>query len=708
MNLLLAAWVGAFSFNPLQDPSEDDIEALVDALGSDYLDEREEAKKKLVAIGARAVPFVSKALTDGNSRVLLAAVDILRELKDTSHVPVVGKMFDEAADEETLIKSFDYLKAAGVQAEDYLIKALHRRGDYFRVGALQKLREIGSKKAAPRAFEMYTQEEDPKIRRMAFDLIKDLKLEAKELLVKFLADEQDESIRREALQGLHGAYDSPVIAAVGALLRKELQDSVVNQAFSYLQGAAPAAIEDVLIGALDGNSMLTRRKAIGMLAEIRSAKALDRVLDAAQKTQDREVKLECIKYFATFPERTAAYLLKLLEDPDAEIRRKVIRDLSAGRRRIGFERIREILNKDGDVQTRQEAFRFFIAIGVDAREILIGGLDDNDDVIRMEAVEALGELKMESAILPLVKTLQREQDKLRREKIINALGKIGLKAIATIERAVKDDAALAPILKVVRDVYDDSQVEGVLGESITINEVTHEETTGTFPGQYDGLKLLGIEPARVVAALQRIQEEAYEPRTARLRGLSNRDHVRRNAILALGAMGGREVQPFLRKRFDEMAKLEYHEALIEDVAVALANVGDPEPALKLIAKLSEEAKKLEKDDPNGAYSKLFSVNVIRNRIGDKDAALQGYQALDEAMMKNKERDTAIHANTLYNLACLYALKGRKAEALHALRRAVETGFRDKGWIEKDTELASIRSEPGYRDLLNDATLFRRQ
>jgi HEAT repeat protein len=706
--MLLAAWICALPFAPVQDPTDEVIEELVEALGSDYLDEREEAKKKLVAIGDRAIPFVSKSLRDGDSRILLAAVDILRELKDTSHVGAVGKLFDNAADEETLIKSFDYLKSAGASAEDYLIKALKRRGDYFRVGALQKLREIGSKKAAPTAYQMYTTEEDPKIRRMAFDLIKDLKLEAKDLLVKFLADEQDESIRREALQSLQGSYEDDVLAAVGAMLRKELQDSVVNQAFSFLQGAAPARIEQLLIGALEGNSMLTRRKAIGMLAEIRSAKALDRVLDAAQKTQDREVKLECIKYFATFPEKTEAYLLRLLEDPDAEIRRKVIKDLSAGKRRVGFDKIREILDKDGDLQTRQEAFRFFVAIGADAREILIRALGDSDDTIRMEAVDALGEFKIAAAILPLVKVLRNESDKARKDRVVNALGKIGLDAIAAIERAAKEDAALVPILTVVREVFDESQVEGVLGGSISINELTHEETTGSYPGQFDALKSLGIEMARVVEALRRIQEEAYEPRTARMRGLANRDLLRRNAVLALGRVGGRDAQSFLRKRYEELAKLEYHEVLIEDVVVSLAHLGDREPASKLIAKLSEEARKEEKDDPNGAYSKLFSINVIRNRIGDRDGALKGYLDLDEAMQKNKERDAALHANTLYNLACVYSLKGSKAEAVRTLRRAVETGFRDKGWIQKDAELDSIRDAPGYRELLDDPALFRGQ
>jgi len=53
----------------------------------------------------------------------------------------------------------------------------------------------------------------------------------------------------------------------------------------------------------------------------------------------------------------------------------------------------------------------------------------------------------------------------------------------------------------------------------------------------------------------------------------------------------------------------------------------------------------------------------------------------------------------YNLACSHARLGRKDEALTELEKAVGLGFEDATLIEKDNDLASLREEPRYRELL---------
>ncbi|MGQ9591140.1 MAG: TPR end-of-group domain-containing protein [Planctomycetota bacterium] len=55
--------------------------------------------------------------------------------------------------------------------------------------------------------------------------------------------------------------------------------------------------------------------------------------------------------------------------------------------------------------------------------------------------------------------------------------------------------------------------------------------------------------------------------------------------------------------------------------------------------------------------------------------------------------------TLYNLACAYALSGRKDEALRELEAAVSAGFDDVAHIESDPDLDSLREDPRYRDLV---------
>jgi tetratricopeptide (TPR) repeat protein len=53
------------------------------------------------------------------------------------------------------------------------------------------------------------------------------------------------------------------------------------------------------------------------------------------------------------------------------------------------------------------------------------------------------------------------------------------------------------------------------------------------------------------------------------------------------------------------------------------------------------------------------------------------------------------ASILYNAACTYSQLKRKAEALDALRKAWEAGFKDATWARRDPDLALLRDEPDF-------------
>jgi tetratricopeptide (TPR) repeat protein len=59
----------------------------------------------------------------------------------------------------------------------------------------------------------------------------------------------------------------------------------------------------------------------------------------------------------------------------------------------------------------------------------------------------------------------------------------------------------------------------------------------------------------------------------------------------------------------------------------------------------------------------------------------------------------------YNLACSLALLGRAREALGALRRAVELGYRDHVWMSDDTDLETLRDRPEFQALLDELRAF---
>jgi serine/threonine protein kinase len=59
---------------------------------------------------------------------------------------------------------------------------------------------------------------------------------------------------------------------------------------------------------------------------------------------------------------------------------------------------------------------------------------------------------------------------------------------------------------------------------------------------------------------------------------------------------------------------------------------------------------------------------------------------------------ANEASILYNACCLYCTLNRKAEAMDALRKAWEAGFRDSVWARRDPDLLMLHDEPEFNRL----------
>ena len=56
----------------------------------------------------------------------------------------------------------------------------------------------------------------------------------------------------------------------------------------------------------------------------------------------------------------------------------------------------------------------------------------------------------------------------------------------------------------------------------------------------------------------------------------------------------------------------------------------------------------------------------------------------------------------YNLACFYALGGEKEQALKRLRQAFELRPDLIEWSKQDSDLDSLRDDPGYVALLDSS------
>lgn len=122
----------------------------------------------------------------------------------------------------------------------------------------------------------------------------------------------------------------------------------------------------------------------------------------------------------------------------------------------------------------------------------------------------------------------------------------------------------------------------------------------------------------------------------------------------------------------------------------------------------ERLRKLKREDREYLrFSLEFCSQILDARPGQAEAlevaanhltALGFYTdglLLDQRLVQIRPADP----NVYYNLGCSFALIGRMDDAMAALNKAVENGYRDYRHMATDDDLAALRHDPRFEDLL---------
>ena len=100
-------------------------------------------------------------------------------------------------------------------------------------------------------------------------------------------------------------------------------------------------------------------------------------------------------------------------------------------------------------------------------------------------------------------------------------------------------------------------------------------------------------------------------------------------------------------------------------------------------------ERLVKKDPDFVDA-LIPLAEAYTRKGFHEKAL----AIDERLVKLRREDPIVY----YNLACSYALLGRKEDAFQALEQAVKAGYEDFEHLKRDSDLKSLREDARFKSL----------
>jgi tetratricopeptide (TPR) repeat protein len=93
------------------------------------------------------------------------------------------------------------------------------------------------------------------------------------------------------------------------------------------------------------------------------------------------------------------------------------------------------------------------------------------------------------------------------------------------------------------------------------------------------------------------------------------------------------------------------------------------------------------------------VDVLRvhgNNLTLKGRFADGLK-IDRRLVDLRPKDALAH----YNLACSFSLLKKVEPALRALRKAVELGYCDFRYMREDKDLAAVRKDPRFRQMLRE-------
>jgi tetratricopeptide (TPR) repeat protein len=125
-------------------------------------------------------------------------------------------------------------------------------------------------------------------------------------------------------------------------------------------------------------------------------------------------------------------------------------------------------------------------------------------------------------------------------------------------------------------------------------------------------------------------------------------------------------------------------------AQALEALGRTEEAHRQLEEalgVVEKHMELNPDDPRAATMRAVSLC----RLGRTQ---EGHHWAERALEIDPE-----DASVCYNVACLFSLEGKPDRAIQCLEKALEKGFVNKEWFQKDPDLEPIREDPRFLALM---------
>lgn len=316
-------------------------------------------------------------------------------------------------------------------------------------------------------------------------------------LIERLADEDELVVSAATVLGAIGdrrafgallellGHDSPSVrqAAVGALnslghpeLSKEVlvrlndPDPHVRESAVQIAGyfGYPECIDKLIERCHDSDERV-RRAAIEHLPYLDDERCLPILAEALLK-DSQSVRAAAARAFSALEQEALPYLQTALHDTDAWVRYYAIRSIKQRREQAAQAQVAQLARNDPSALVRIAAIETLGDIGDEqAIEVLQSALQGDDDDMARVAIAALGQIKHPNAVQPLLATLDATAS-LRRADALQALGKRSEEGISSslvrfIERE-NEALVLSSAISALGQIGDQTAIEALLAFSL--------------------------------------------------------------------------------------------------------------------------------------------------------------------------------------------------------------------------------------------------
>ncbi|HVO74662.1 MAG TPA: tetratricopeptide repeat protein [Ignavibacteriaceae bacterium] len=128
----------------------------------------------------------------------------------------------------------------------------------------------------------------------------------------------------------------------------------------------------------------------------------------------------------------------------------------------------------------------------------------------------------------------------------------------------------------------------------------------------------------------------------------------------------------------------------DDLEMYYERIKDEENYKQTLQKVVQIVPKYLIQHPEDTYRRMAYAVSLAKLGKHEEAKIEGEKALELS-----PNDPVM----MYYGACLYARLGEKQLAVRLITNAVNNGYENYEWIKRDPDFESIRSEPGYIELL---------